>query len=93
MKLGTVYPGHYESFDNGHELIQKQMKRIDLRKNECYDIIGKGEHSFYKIYQEMYKGAIHMPAIIMLVGYLDLLEEEGRVIIEEKEGYNQIFTA
>lgn len=91
-EIGTVYPGHYEIFENAYEVILRQMERIEERKNECLSIIQRGEYSFYKIFEKMYKGSVHMPAIIMLIGYLDLLESEGHIKIEMTEGFNHILS-
>ena len=91
LPLGTIYPGHYDVFDNGHVVIESQLKRIEHRKNECLSIIELGTSSFFDMIQKLYKNRMHMPAFIMLIGYLDLLESEGAIELKMKDGYKQAF--
>ena len=91
LPLGTIYPGHYDVFDNAHILIESQLKRIEHRKNECLSIIESGINSFFDMIQKLYKNRMHMPAFIMLIGYLDLLENEGAIELQMKDGYKQAF--
>ena len=83
LKIKKVFPGHYECFENAVETIDKQVARIDLRKEVCFQKIKNGCSDFYKLANEMYAGNLHLPAINMLVGYLDLLEKEGRIFYEK----------
>ena len=88
MEIDMVYPGHYEPFADHKTLITYQMNRIQTRKEECFQLIQSGTHHFDELLKELYKGRISMPAIPMLVGYLDLLIDEGRLKVEKKEDKN-----
>ena len=79
LEIGTTYPGHYETFDNAHDIIHRQVKRIEDRSMECLNSIKSGTHSFLEIFNVLYEGRFHMPALIMLIGYLDLLEDKGLI--------------
>lgn len=79
MDIGRVYPGHYDIFENHQAVIDRQVKRIHQRSEECLNIIKGGTNSFLEIFNVLYEGRFHMPALIMLIGYLDLLEEKGLI--------------
>ena len=92
LDIDKVFPGHYEVFENAAQTIDHQVKRIHLRKEECYKIIVGGTSSFWEIGKMMYGSDLHLPAINMMVGYLDLLEAEGRIFYgDETEKGMQIF--
>lgn len=82
LPIQRVFPGHYEIFDHAHKVINQQVERIHFRKEECLQWIQKGHQDFLTLYSLMYQGP-SLPAVNMLVGYLDLLEREGRIKIEE----------
>ena len=75
--------GHYQEFDDPKVKIDRQVKRIHQRKEECYELIASGTYNLLEIFQELYKGRWHMPAFNMTLAYIDLLLDEGR--IEEVE--------
>jgi len=90
LKLEKVFPGHYNIIYNGHEVISEQIKRIHQRKEETYQSIKSGKRNIVEIYNEVYKGKINFPAFNMLIGYLDLLEDEGRIKYHYNGEYNEI---
>ena len=79
LEISTVYPGHYEEFDDPKVKIDRQVKRIHSRKEECYKLIAEGTDNLLEIFQALYKGRWHLPAFNMTIAYIDLLLEEGRV--------------
>lgn len=83
MDIHKVFPGHYDVFDQPNELINYQVERIHMRKNNCFDIIKSGLSDFMEIGKQMYGNNLHLPSISMIVGYLDLLESEQRIRFEE----------
>lgn len=79
--IKQVFPGHYQSFTDAVGKINKQVARIHLRKEECFELIKAGIHDFFELFDRLYKGnRMNIPAFPMLVGYLDLLQEEGRIV-------------
>ncbi|MGB0839070.1 MAG: MBL fold metallo-hydrolase [Chitinophagales bacterium] len=85
LDIEQVYPGHYKPFTNHQAVIDYQVNRIHQRKEECFALIKAGTNDFSTLLNALYKNRLSLPAIAMLVGYLDLLMDEGRVLIEEKE--------
>ena len=79
LDIAKVFPGHYEIFENAHETIEFQVARIHSRIEECFELIQNGKQEFMEILHTMYANRIHMPAFAMLIGYLDILLEEGRI--------------
>ena len=86
LDISTVYPGHFEEFNDPKVKIDRQVKRIHQRKEECYDLIGNGSDNLLYIFQVLYKGRWHMPAFNMTLAYVDLLLHEGRINETQKEG-------
>ncbi|MEL7220998.1 MAG: MBL fold metallo-hydrolase [Bacteroidota bacterium] len=80
--IQLVYPGHGPAFPNANEVIDRQLTRIQMRKEECFDKIVAGAATPFEICQQMYPHQIIPPdfsGLMMILGYTDLLEEEGRV--------------
>jgi glyoxylase-like metal-dependent hydrolase (beta-lactamase superfamily II) len=89
LDIDTVYPGHGEPFGNPRQLIQKQRDRIHQRKAEAYSLIQQGHHTAYALMNQMYAHyppAFRFAGLWMLIGYLDLLEAEGVVVVETIDG-------
>ena len=79
MDIATVYPGHYETFTNHRAIIKMQVDRIHVRIEECFALIQGGTHGFMDLLNTLYTNRISMPAMSMLIGYLDMLTDTGRV--------------
>lgn len=79
----TVYPGHGPIFVNANAIIEKQLDRIAMRKEECFEAIKNGLSTPYQINRKMYPYQNMPPdfsGMFMVMGYIDLLEEERRVM-------------
>ncbi|WP_299463345.1 MBL fold metallo-hydrolase [uncultured Microscilla sp.] len=83
LEVSTVYPGHYVPFDNHREVITKQLNRISQRKTECLEHIRAGTHDFMALLEKLYGTNFSIPALPMLVGYLDLLASEDLIKAEK----------
>lgn len=82
FNIKTVYPGHGPVFVDANMMIEKQLARIEMRKEECFEAIKNGCSTPFLINRKMYPYQIMPPdfsGMFMVLGYLDLLEEEGRV--------------
>ena len=86
LPIQKVFPGHYECFTDANEKIDTQMKRILERKENCYELIKNGAAHFMEIAKAMYPRNLHLPAVNMVVGYLDLLEAEQRIFYGTDNG-------
>ncbi len=80
LELSTVYPGHYDPIQNGNELLQHQLDRINARIDQTYDLIKGGPIGFFEVLQSMYKGRVSGPAIPMMIGYLDVLQTNKMIV-------------
>ena len=83
--IHQVYPGHGKIYNNANLEIDKQLARISERKEECYQAIVSGADTPYAIHLMMYPHHTLPPnysGIHMILGYLDLLEQEGRISLE-----------
>jgi len=77
--IGTIYPGHYNIMDNHTALITKQLERIHLRKNQVFTLVENGTQRFFDLFNSLYGGKFNFPGLVMTLGYLDLLLDEGRI--------------
>ena len=97
LDIAKVFPGHYEPFEDVQATIRFQVNRIHSRIEECFDLIQSGKQDFMDILNTMYVNRIHMPAFAMLIGYLDILMDAGRIEEVElengKRGYAIIQTS
>jgi hypothetical protein len=85
LEVNMVYPGHYTPFNNHREIIDKQLNRIRQRKDECLSHIQAGTQEFMELLHKLYGTNFSIPALPMLVGYLDLLADENLIKTEKTE--------
>ncbi len=89
LEIDMVYPGHGVPFTDHRRIIQAQRDRIEKRKRECLRLVNSGCQTVADLVNVMYA---HLPVqfrfagLWMLVGYLDLLMQEGAVLQEEQGG-------
>ncbi len=87
LDIETVYPGHGEIFSDPHALITHQKNRIQNRKTECLQLLQSGFDTVEAILLQMYPHyppAFRFAALWMLVGYLDILRAENKILRIEK---------
>ncbi|MDW3647332.1 MAG: MBL fold metallo-hydrolase [Bacteroidia bacterium] len=88
--IGEVFPGHGPIFSGANGTIDRQLARIQMRKEECYEAIKSGFTTPYQINRKMYPYQETPPdfsGLYMVLGYLQLLQLEGRIRkIEEEKG-------
>ena len=89
MEVDWVYPGHGRVFRDHAALIHAQVARIHQRIEECLTRITTGTRSLPALLAEMYS---YLPAserlggLQMLLGYLDVLKDAGRIREIEENG-------
>jgi len=82
LDVDAAYPGHGEVITDHRALIDRQVERIGKRKRKLLTLIERGEGRIPALLQKMYR---YMPVrarfggLPMLIGYVDVLEGEGRV--------------
>lgn len=83
LAIETVYPGHYNEMGDPTQIIQFQKNRIDQRVSQTLGFIQEGTTQFSKLLGRLYPNRISMPAANMLIGYLDLLEDQGKIKVSD----------
>ena len=89
LEIEQVFPGHGDPFTEHRKLIRHQRERIQYRKDECLLHLRKGFKTLGEllpIMYPLYPPEFRFAGLWMIVGYIDLLEGEGKVIAEEKYG-------
>lgn len=94
MEIEQVYPGHGAPFSDHEALIDRQLARIAKRKAECLALVRAGHHRVGDLVDIMYSH--HPPAarftgLSTLIGYLDLLLEDGLVVEQVEEGKRRYY--
>jgi len=92
LDISTTYPGHYKPFQDHKPIINNQVNRIYNRIDKCNNLIKNGIERFDDIFAEIYPERMILPAISMLIGYLDMLEDNG-MIRKDMDGGRVRFTA
>ncbi len=83
LDIDRVYPGHGRPFGDHRAVIARQRERIAGRKGQCQELIRGGCDTIPALLESMYA---HQPpegrvaGLWMLLGYLDLLLNEGAIV-------------
>jgi len=83
LDIHRVYPGHYNEMDDPTQLIDFQKQRIRQRVDETLKFIKEGNTKFSVLLNKLYPNRISMPAANMLIGYLDLLQDENHILVDQ----------
>jgi glyoxylase-like metal-dependent hydrolase (beta-lactamase superfamily II) len=89
LPIETVFPGHGAPFGDHRALIASQRARIYQRRDELLEMIREGNHALPVLLQGMYGGrsvTAQFAGLWMLIGYLDLLLGDGRLVQKEIGG-------
>jgi glyoxylase-like metal-dependent hydrolase (beta-lactamase superfamily II) len=96
LPIGIVYPGHGAPFADHRTLIARQEARIARRSQETLQLVAGGMRTLPTLLQAMYghlSPAAQFAGLWMLIGYLDLLEIDGRVARTLENGILHFFPA
>jgi len=80
--IQEVFPGHGPIFSGANGVIDRQLARIGMRKEECYEAIKAGFSTPYEVNRKMYPYQQTPPdfsGLYMVLGYLQLLQMEGKI--------------
>lgn len=83
LEIKTIYPGHYEIMTDHISLIESQLSRIEHRKRQCIDLISKGTNRYLALFNTLYANPMNFPGLTMTLGYLDLLQDDDKIIREQ----------
>jgi glyoxylase-like metal-dependent hydrolase (beta-lactamase superfamily II) len=87
--VATVYPGHGAPFTDHRTVIESQIERIQARKEESWRHVQQGASTVAALFSQLYgsrMAAVGLAGLWMALGYLDLLEAEGRVTVKTVDG-------
>lgn len=87
LNITKVFPGHFSPFEEAQLLIKKQVAKIHTRKEKCYQLIQSGIHNALDLAHQVYPNRINNATLFMVIGFLDILQEEGRIEAIEKDGF------
>jgi glyoxylase-like metal-dependent hydrolase (beta-lactamase superfamily II) len=89
MDLEVVYAGHGEPVEGHRALIDERFVMHERRANKLYGLIAAQPRNAYELAQEMWGNVAVTQAFLTLsevLGHVDLLIDEGRVVEREADG-------
>jgi glyoxylase-like metal-dependent hydrolase (beta-lactamase superfamily II) len=96
MELDVVYPGHGEPVTDHKALIDERFALHERRANKIGGLIEEQPRSAYEIAQQLWGNVAVTQAYLTLcevLGHVDLLLDEGRVVEEDGPGGTKRFRA
>ncbi len=88
MELSVVLGGHGEPVDDHRGLIDERLRMHERRAQRLYGLIAEHPHNAYELAQEMWGNVAVTQAFLTLsevLGHVDLLLDEGRVVEREAD--------
>jgi len=85
----VVYAGHGEPVEDHRTLIDERFKMHERRANKLYGLIAAQSRNAYELAQEMWGNVAVTQAFLTLsevLGHVDILIDEGRVVEHEADG-------
>lgn len=79
LKINKVYPGHFNSFEDGNQVIKNQISKIHARKDKCLSLYKNGMTEILDLTHAIYPDRLNEATIFMVVGFLDILEMEKKI--------------
>jgi glyoxylase-like metal-dependent hydrolase (beta-lactamase superfamily II) len=89
MNLSLLLPGHGEEIHDARSLIQKVYSHHKGRMDLVVAFLSKGEKTPFEIAMDLFPGLPPFEVFLGIseaVGHLEILRENGRVAVKEKEG-------
>jgi glyoxylase-like metal-dependent hydrolase (beta-lactamase superfamily II) len=89
MELGVVFAGHGEPVEDHRALIDERFRMHERRADKLCALIVEHPRNAYELAQEMWGNVAVTQAFLTLsevLGHVDLLIDEGRVVEREDDG-------
>jgi hypothetical protein len=89
MEADVVLPGHGEAFGGHRALIDERLRMHDRRARKLYGLVAERPRTAYELAQELWGNVAVTQAYLTLsevLGHMDLLVGEGRVVEVEDDG-------
>jgi len=93
LNITKTFPGHFDAFENADTVIKRQVQKIRLRTEKCFTLIQNGVSSAIDLANGVYPNRINNATLFMVIGFLDILQEEGRIISRKKDGLLQYYVS
>lgn len=85
LHINMVYTGHGDNIANASELISMRLERDYMRAKQVYQLLDNPKTVFditQQLYPAIFKNQLGL-TLSKAIGYLDLLEREGLVVVEQ----------
>jgi len=89
LDVNLLLPGHGEEVDDPKGLIRKITGHHQERMDYVFSFLARGEKTPYEIAMDLFPGLPPFEIFLGIseaVGHLEILKEEGKVRVKEKEG-------
>ncbi len=89
LSVETVLPGHGEEFHALNNRLEEIHRHIEERKESFLAILRKGGLTPLQVAEDLFPELPRSQILLALfevIGHLDLLQEEGRIKVKEREG-------
>lgn len=82
LNITKVFPGHFDSFESADQLIALHIQKIRTRTAKCLELYKGGMTKVLDLAHAIYPGRVNQATLFMVVGFLDILFEEGEIDYE-----------
>jgi glyoxylase-like metal-dependent hydrolase (beta-lactamase superfamily II) len=89
MDLEVVYPGHGDPVEGHRALIDERFAMHERRAAKLHGLVAERPHTAHELAQELWGNVAVTQAYLTLsevLGHVDLLLDDGRVVEEEADG-------
>jgi glyoxylase-like metal-dependent hydrolase (beta-lactamase superfamily II) len=89
MEVRIAYSGHGEDITDHRALIEERMLFHGARMEHLLNLLGAGERTAYQLMRDLFPTLSDFNIFLGLsevIGHLDILEEQGRIIVENRDG-------
>lgn len=96
MELSVVFAGHGEPVEDHRALIDERFRMHERRAQKLYGLIAERPRNAYELAQELWGNVAVTQAFLTLsevLGHVDLLMDESRVVEREQDGVVRFETA
>lgn len=89
VPISVVYPGHGDSFEGAHSLIQVRLKEQHHRAMDVYNLLKDGPMTAFEICKRLFPTVYKRQLLLTMsetIGQLDYLEQLEYIAVEHEKG-------
>ena len=86
LNITKAFPGHFDPLEQVDLLVEKQIQKIHTRKEKCLEGIKSGMTQVEALTNYIYPKRMNNATLFMVLGFIDILLDEGRIEAIEKDG-------